>query len=291
MDIVNTFKNKEEISYGYVSLDTIEGSSCVGHWILECSFFLPYIKELQKTVPYKLKILLNGSKMYKTNILSDFDFHEADIVYTTKMLNDLRGNCTWQEKYVIPEDSEYILHIPKFFYLWQTTIHTSLFFECITKFREYYIEKLPNITKSIPITYVARSKKENYKPSTREFINKEEIRNMLSEKGVNILDTDGLTSFIPQFHDIIKSNTIILEMGSAFLINAVFIASNSHIIMINDNWDYNADNNTHIELLRKIMKERNNTVEIFSKGEGTKAFNVDKDLLEKRVSDILSQIP
>ena len=114
---------------------------------------------------------------------------------------------------------------------------------------------------------------------------------MLSEKGVNILDTDGLTSFIPQFHDIIKSNTIILEMGSAFLINAVFIASNSHIIMINDNWDYNADNNTHIELLRKIMKERNNTVEIFSKGEGTKAFNVDKDLLEKRVSDILSQIP
>ena len=49
--------------------------------------------------------------------------------------------------------------------------------------------------------------------------------------------------------------------------------------------------NTHIELLRKIMKERNNTVEIFSKGEGTKAFNVDKDLLEKRVSDILSQIP
>lgn len=286
IDTINTFTNNNTITHAYVSLDTAEGS-CVGHWIYESAIFLPYIKHLQKTLPYTLKILLHDSKRYKKNILSDFDFHETDIVYSGIMISDHRGNGGWQESFVIPEESEYILYLPKFFYLWATNIHTSLFFDCLTKFRDYYIQKIPDTSKSIPITYLARSRKENYPNNYREFINNDEIRTMLENNKVNILDVDNLTSFIPQFTQILNSKTIILEMGSAFTINAGFIASNSHFIIINDFWDYYTCDTPSFHILRKLMNERNNTIEIFSTG-GIKSFSVHKESLEKRVCELMN---
>jgi hypothetical protein len=286
MDIINSFKT-EDIPHAYVSLDDAEGATCVGHWIMETSFFLPDIKELQKTLPYKLKILLNQPKKYKTNILSDFGFHDEDIVYSSKMISDKRGTGAWQENHVIPEESEYMMYLPKFLYVGNTSIHTLLFFECITKFRNYYISKLPTITKTIPITYVARSLKEFYKPNHRGFTNKKEIRNMLERKGVNILDTDSLTSLLPQFEVILKSKTLIVEMGSAFTINAALISSGSQIIVINETFNYHNSEWHHMVLLRKLIAERDNTVEIFSKGQNWTPFTVDEVKLEKRVSDLL----
>jgi len=285
IDIVNTFTNNNNIQHVYVSLDTAEGS-CVGHWLWECALFLPYIKVLKKTLPYTLKILLHDSKRYKTNILSDFDFYETDILYSSKMISDHRGRGNWQETFVIPEESEYIIYLPKFFYLWETNIHTSLFFDCLTRFREYYIQKIPDTSKSIPITYVARSRKENYANNYREFINKDEIRTMLEENKVNIMDVDTLTSLVPQFSQILTSKTIIVEMGSAFKINAGLLASNSRIIVINDLWDYYNVDAPFFHILRKLMNERNNTIEIFSTG-AIKPFTVDKEYLEKRVCELI----
>ena len=111
MEVLNTFNNKKEVSFAYVSLDTEEGSSCVGHWIWECALFLPDIKDLQKTLPYKLKILLREPKQYKINILSDFDFHDDDIIYNNKMSNDHRVSGGFQIQYVSPQELEYILYV------------------------------------------------------------------------------------------------------------------------------------------------------------------------------------
>jgi hypothetical protein len=205
------------------------------------------------------------------------------------MISDKRGNGSWQETHVVSEETEYMMYLPKFFYLWHSNINTTTFFECLNKFRNYYIEKIPNTTKTIPITYVARSLKENYKFNYREFNNKKEIRDMLERKGVNILDTDSLTSLLPQFEVILKSNIIIVEMGSAFEINASFISSNSHIIVINDCFDYFNNNNPFISVYRKLTSERNNTVEIFSKGTHFTSFSLDENKLEKRVSELLEK--
>lgn len=286
IDTLNTFTNNNTASHAYMSLDTAEGS-CVGHWTWECVLFLPYIKHLQKTLPYTLKILLNESKQFKKNILSDFHFNDTDIVYSNKMITDHRGTGSWQEQFVVPEESEYIVYLPKFFYLWQTNIHTSLFFNCLNMFRDYYIQKIPYSSKNIPITYVARSRKENYNKNFREFINKDEIRTMLEEKKVHILDVDELRSLVPQFTCILNSKTIILEMGSAFQINAVFFASNSHIIVINDLFGYHDVDAPFFHIFRKLMNERNNTIEIFSTG-AIKPFTVDKESLEKRVGELMA---
>ena len=65
--LINTAINLEPL-FIYVSLDSLEGANCAGHWIWECSVLLPHIKELKNHINKPLKILLNGQKKYKTNI-------------------------------------------------------------------------------------------------------------------------------------------------------------------------------------------------------------------------------
>ena len=278
----------------YISLDTIEGSSCVGHWLWECALFLPYIVQLQKDCKIPFKILLHEKKIYKSNILSDFGFHECDILYSTNMVKDPDGTGVWQEKVVYPdENSEYILFLPTFMYLWQTKFDNKslikLFFSSLNQFRMHYINNIQNIEKTIPITYVARSKVENYKNNSRNFINVDAFCNLLDNNMVNILYTDTLQSFNPQFNTIIKSKVLIVEMGSAFTINAAFIAMDSHIIVINDFYDYYTADENFFHIFRFLMQDRNNTVEIFSTGSYRDDFSVDIDAFKRRIDELLTK--
>jgi diaminopimelate decarboxylase len=90
-----------------------------------------------------------------------------------------------------------------------------------------------------------------------------------------MIDTDRMTSLTPQFQDIVQSNAIIVEMGSAFTINATFFASNSHIIIINDAFNYHTCDFPFFQIIRKLMQERNNTIEVFSYGKHRASFQVD----------------
>jgi hypothetical protein len=182
------------------------------------------------------------------------------------MNKDLNGTGTWQEYHVCPEESEYIMYVPKFFYFWNTFIHTTLFFESLTLFRNHYIQQLSGIEKNIPISYITRSRKENYRNNYRDFINRDEFEQMLDSKKVHMINTDNFSSLTPQFQDIVQSKIIIVEMGSAFTINASFFASNSHFIIINDMFNYHYSDYPFFHIIRKLMEERNNTVEIFSYG-------------------------
>lgn len=183
MELIRTINTTTETPFIYVSMDTAEGTGCVGHWIWECALFLPYIKDIQKKTTIPLKILLNEKRRYKTNILSDFGFYEDDIIYSTRMEKD--GN-EWQEHYVIPVENEYMMYAPKFFYLWKTSVNTAEFFDALERFREFYIGKLQSITKTTPIVYVARSRLENYEPNKREFINFDDFCAMLVKRDVDM---------------------------------------------------------------------------------------------------------
>jgi hypothetical protein len=286
MERIRTMNTTTNANVIYVSLDTTEGKGCVGHWIWECALFLPYIKDIQNKTSTPLKILLNGKKRYKTNMLSDFGFCEDDIVYSTKMAKD--GN-TMQEYYVIPEEDEYMLYTPKFFYLWTVFVHTTDFFEAFERFRNFYLSKLEPITKTTPIVYLSRSRLENYIPGgIHPFVNFNDFYNMIEKRGIDILNIDTLSSFVPQFQKVLDSKTIIVEMGSAFTINAAFIASNSHIIVINDTYGYNTCKYSFFHVLRKLVSLRNNTIEIFSTSPGGGPFNIDIPKFEKFIDKIRS---
>jgi len=284
----DTLKTVTDVSFVYISLDTQEGSDCVGHWIWECSLFLPYIKELQKELSVPIKILLKNEKRYKRIILSDFGFEESDIIYSTNLVQD-NGN-KWQNKYVSPMESEYICYVPNFFYLWNVTVNTIPFFEALNKFRDHFMKTIQPIKKTIPLLYIGRSRKENYTNNYREFQNLDTFWNMLEQNNVTILDVDKLQSFQTQCTMVMRSKVIIVEMGSAFTINAGFLATDSHIIIINDNWNYHHSNTPFFQIFRKLQAERNNTIEIFSSnysGNLRLSFKVDLPLMEKRIQQIL----
>ena len=283
----NTLKTVTDVSFVYVSLDTIEGSDCVGHWIWECSLFLPYIKELQRELSVPIKILLKNEKRYKRIILSDFGFQESDIVYSTKLVQD--NSNKWQNKYVSPIESEYICYVPKFFYLWDVDVNTIPFFEALTKFRDHFMKTIQPVEKTIPLLYIGRSRKENYNPRRRIFTNFDTFWNMLEHNNVTILNVDELQSFQTQFTMVMRSKVIIVEMGSAFTINAGFLATDSHIIIINDYWNYHESSTPFFQIFRRLQTERNNTIEIFLSNirnfDGS--FVVDIPHMKKRVQDIL----
>jgi hypothetical protein len=290
--IINKCTSSNNPEFIYISLDTTEAVSCVGHWMWECALFLPHIKELQKDTKIPFKILLNEKKLYKTNILSDFDFHERDIVYSSNMVQDPDGTGKQQEKYVYPsgDDQNQIIYVPSFFYHWNVNIGNKNIFNrfCtfLNDFRMHYISNISDITKTIPISYIARSKVENFRPNFRNFMNADAFCKLLDDNMVNMIYTDKFQSLTPQFNDVIKSKVIIVEMGSAFTINATLIAMNSHIIVINDNWGYHTAGEPFFHIFRFLMKERNNTVEIFSRGSGTQNFSVNIDAFQKRIDEL-----
>jgi hypothetical protein len=109
---------------------------------------------------------------------------------------------------------------------------------------------------------------------------------MLDKKGVNILNIDTLSSLTPQFQAILSAKTIIVEMGSAFTINAAFIASNSHIIVINDSFDYNRCSYPFFQIFKNLMSLRNNTIEIFSHTKFGESFTIDLTKFETYIDNI-----
>jgi len=277
MRIVNTLQSDIPAEFIYISLDTVEGES-VGHWIIECAVFLPHIKDLQKESKIPFKILLRESKQYKTSILSDFGFLESDIKYSRNMVSD---GPSWQNQYVVPIEPGYMMYVPNFFYVFNFSTDNELFYEYINRFRKHYVES--DSIKSIPVSYIARSSKENYSHNFRTFINMNEFRSLLTDKGVHTVEVDRFSSFKPQFEVVLKSKTIIVEMGSAFVINAGLIASNSHIIIINDAVDYINNYSPVYQAIKRLMNERKNTVEIFSKGVHRTPFSVDIALFKERI--------
>jgi len=287
INLVNNFKSDTPPPFSYVSLDTTEGSDCVGHWLWECAIFLPYIKDISKNTTTSLKILFRNRKEYKVKILADFGFYESDIAYSPIMVPF--GDGGQFQTRVHPSEEEYSVYVPQFSHIVNQLDNNNLFSTRINRFRKYYIDSLPNISKTIPISYMARSNKENYHLNPRRFENMDAFCNLLNKYNVNIISVDNLDSFKAQFEIILRTKVLIVEMGSAFAINAGIIAADSHIITFND---FFADNNhSHFILQRRLIKERNNTVDIFSKGSGHmhNPFSVNLEEFEQRLIDISSK--
>ena len=285
INYINNIKSDTPPPFSYVSLDTTEGSDCVGHWLWECAIFLPYIKELSQNTTIPLKILFRNRKEYKVKILADFGFYESDIAYSPNMVPF--GNGSQYHTRVHPPEEEYSLYVPQFVHV-SKQLDNNIFSKALDRFRKYYIDSLPNITKTIPISYMSRSTKENYHLNPRRFENMDTFCSLLHKYNVNIVDVDNLDSFKAQFEIILRTKVLIVEMGSAFVINAATIATDSHIIVFND--FYADGNDPHYIIQSRLVKERNNIHDIFSKGGHIhNPFSVDLQAFEQRLIDITSK--
>lgn len=294
INYINNIKSDKPPPFSYVSLDTKEGSDCVGHWFCECAIFLPYIKELSKNTTTPLKILFHNRKEYKVKLLADFGFYESDIAYSLNMV-PFGNNIQYFKEYhtrVHPSEEEYSLYVPQFYHLSDINNNPDnniVFLEHISNLRNYYIDSLPNITKTIPISYVPRSRKENYQMNKRNFDNMDDFCRLLNKYNVNIIDIDNLESFKAQFEIILRTKVLIVEMNSAWFINAATIATDSHIIVFNDFFARMAPNIFYTDG-KDLIKSHNNTHEIFSTSAYIhNPFSVDLQAFEQRLIDITSK--
>ena len=113
----------------------------------------------------------------------------------------------------------------------------------------------------------------------------EPVLQMLNENSVQILDVDKFASLKPQVDIIQQANVIVVEMGSALLINGCLFATNSHIIILNDFENLTESQFSYIQVYKKLLLDHNNTYELFlSKSKHTTdPFYVDIDRLRSRI--------
>ena len=234
-----------ENSNTYFVLDSLEGKNCIGHWIEEAAIYIPFIKKLKLKYP-KIKILFDGYKRYKKQFCDLFEINEDDIIYVCdRELFDpiIKGrdngcNHNRMDELYYPQDKEYTIIIPCYMYIYYIASYTdNNYYKLFNNFKQLLPVK-ENNTKDIECIYIIRSIKsnnENYKLGTtnRKFHNLDDVIETISNMGIPIYDAADFKDLKEQIDTVNRAKTIIVEAGSAMIINALLFSKNAHIILLN----------------------------------------------------------
>jgi hypothetical protein len=113
------------------------------------------------------------------------------------------------------------------------------------------------------ILFLPRNIKDNYKGNERTIYGSDNIKENIIKIGGSIIDTYELNNISLQFSKINSFNTIILDFGSSFLVNCIFL-KNKKIIILN-NYGHSSLINAFIsiKILYNIINN-NNTIHIIN---------------------------
>jgi len=122
----------------------------------------------------------------------------------------------------------------------------------------------------------------------RSFLNMEEVLDALQRNSVTIMDVDELSSFQQQADMISQSKVIIMEMGSALIINGCILATDSHIIVLNDFMDLANSDYQYVQVYKKLVEDHNNSHESFLSFSNyvDTPFSIDVQRLESRIKEL-----
>jgi hypothetical protein len=283
--IIGSTNNSDNTNI-YLVLDTHEGKNCVGHWLWECVVYTIFFNKLKGSYP-NLKILCHGYKRYKEHFCNNAGISSKDICYDS-IINPYRPNfhnsCFINEIYT-PVEEEYTIIVPEYKYLgflssynkYYPNSHFNLEFR---KLFRLYKDTLPlrkNIEKDLDCIYMIRSRdlSENYSRNRRNFINMDDVTELMNKKKIPIYDVIDFDSIAEQIKIVERAKTIVVEHGSGWWINGVLFAKNTHIIVLQK------IPIGCLELEDELCKENNNTYEFIENtlNDWTK-FNIPIDKLE-----------
>ena len=271
----------------YLLLDTHEGKDCIGHWLLECVNYLLYFKSLKFIYP-NLKILFAYRKKYKEIFYRHLNISDDDISYNGT-ITDLPNYRFGIMKYicfgelVIPNDSNFILIVPRFTFSFYLTDYADEEYRMIFRNFKNALNIPNNVKKNVDFVYLIRSigvNNENFKIGTRNFYNLNDVVNLINKKGIEIVDVSNLSTLQEQINIIQNARNIIVEHGSAFFINALTISSNKHFIVLNKL----PIGIFNLEL--ELLKEQNNTCEFIESIRDCHNILIDIQYLEKRIDEL-----
>ena len=218
------------------------GSDALIHWIAECFIFYPLMIKLTEVYP-NIKILTTNKKKY---VRSTFQFFNItnEIVYTI-------GNETTNTCFFPPIVSLNDLSVLKDVY----SKYIQLYIENINLKLSYY--NLPTNR----LLLLPRNSKDNYIHNDRTIPGIEDIEQNVIDNGGIVLNTFQINNLSIQWEIVQNSDVIILDFGSSFFFNCLFL-KNKKIIVLNNCGLFSFHNTfAAIKILTDIIIQ-NNTVHI-----------------------------
>jgi hypothetical protein len=246
--------SKENKSF-YAIMDC-PGLDAFGHWIHECFIFCEIYKNLVTLYP-NIQILTSNKKRYVKNFL-DFIGIKNTIVYE---IDNFNNTCFFPP--LISLNTLNPTNDKKSFSIYASYLQQFINTININTFKFNFNNKL---------LYLPRNLVDNYFPSDRipehllfERRNQNEINYIskgIIEDGGIILNTYDINSISVQFSFIQNSQNIILDYGSSFYVNTIFL-KDKNIIVLNP---LNLKHHIEIQIVKYIHNviEKNNKVTILT---------------------------
>ena len=241
----NNLLNNNEI---YYILDC-PGLDAFAHWVFESFIFYKNIIKLTKIHP-NLKILTNNKKKYVKSLLKFFNINNEIIYHNTDYLNEK----------IIPNNNN-ICYFSKILSLNDPNIDLPFFNQIINEFINDINNKIPQLNQPNNILLLPRNKIDNYASNDRTLYGIEDIEKNIIDLNGTVLDTYSLNNIFYQFTIIKNSNTIILDFGSSFLVNALFVKNKKIIILNNYGWyEWQTREFIAIKTICDIITKNNNII-------------------------------
>ena len=228
----NNYNNSK--SYYYI-LDCT--CTAFGHWVFETFIYINILNKLNKTNS-NIKILTKNNKKYVKSLLKFFNINN-EIVYKVNNYN----NITYSPLIV---SLNYKLKNPK----------TDTYYNYhLDNYINYIKNNIIKISSNNYCVYLPRNDIDNFSPHDRKIINQDDIKKIVVNNGGIVLDTYYLNNINYQLSIINNSNIIILDYGSSFMFNCIFL-ENKKIYLINyENHFLEVKNNPYVNHnLSKIFK-------------------------------------
>jgi len=226
--------SENEISYYFIF--DCPGSDAFAHWIYESFIFLPLYKLLKKEYP-QLKICSSIKKKYVKNLFQFFEINEN--IYTEI------------------ESKNNICFFPHILCLNDNNIKQSLFTDLILQFKTYIDEHTCNFFNG-KILLLPRNNKENYINNDRIIYGIEDIEKNIIDIGGSSLNTYLCNNFNFQFNIIKNYSNIILDFGSSFFVNCIFLKEKNIIVLDNYNLRNTINEFISIKIICDIINNNNN---------------------------------
>ena len=228
-DNIKTLEN--EISYYFIF--DCPGADAFAHWVYESFLFLPLYKLLKKEYS-QLKICTSNKKKYVKNLFQFFNI--VDEIYTE----------------IQTENN--VCFFPHIFSLNDNNINQCLFTDLTLQFKKFIEDNTINFFKG-KILLLPRNNKENY--IDRIIYGIDDIEKNVLDIGGSSLNTYLCNNFNYQFNILKNFNNIILDCGSSFFVNCIFLKEKNIIILDNYNWRFTIEQFTSLKILYDIINQNN----------------------------------
>jgi|688.fasta_scaffold347521_2 hypothetical protein len=245
-DDINDTNSKD-----YYYIFDCPGEDAFAHFVYESFIFYPIFQKIANIHP-SIKILTTINKNFVKNLFKFFNI-KNEIINKIENINNI---CFFSPIMSLNDHN-----INQEFYI----KHINLFSNYITNNISLFDQQ--------NILFLPRNTKENYLPNDRIIYGTDDIKENIVKIGGTIIDTYEINDIGLQFSKINSFNTIILDFGSSFLVNCIFLKNKKILVLDNYGYSYQINNFISINIIYNIIKNNNTIYFIKPKINNTILFN------------------